>query len=832
MEDRNRRRAHFVLDNTSRVEPYKPLKKKITVPPPPEVPDRTAHGQGLFRQLSNLKPLAEEAKRLQQGAGVESGLGLQIQFSSFPDVELAIQRLSNAKVGIELRNVRHDEHHTYATVFVPDGRLDVFEQKIMEYLEERKRSDGVAIDHKRLLNAIQEIRVATFNALWTDDASALPSSEGEAIWWEVWLSATEDRRATLHSFHTIAEQIGFELSHDVLYFPDRIVLLMRGTQQQIQKSVMLLNSVAELRRAKETAEFFDALKPTEQREWVDELLERTHWQETNAPHICVLDTGVNAGHPLLSSALALSDLHTVEPVWGVNDNEGHGTGMAGLAVWGDLTEAMASSDPVMLRHRLESVKLLPHGGANADRHHGNLTLEAISRPEISAPYRRRVFNMAVTAKDNRDRGRPSAWSATLDRLACDVDGEGMSRRLIVVSAGNVDDPAAWQDYPASNKKAEGSIHDPGQAWNVLTVGAYTEKVRITEPGTAAYTPIAPAGGLSPFSTTSVIRQKNQWPLKPDVVFEGGNVGEDAIGPVTMHSLNLLTTYHDTTSRLLTTSNATSAATALCSRMAAQLMAQYPALWPETIRALIVHSAQWTPQMLEDFRPSNSKGDYGNLVRHCGFGVPNLERALWSADNSLTLIVQDQLHPFIRESNGEPKMRDMHLHNLPWPKDALESLGEMTVEMRVTLSYFVEPSPGIVERGGGGRYRYESHGLRFEVRRPEESPGDFRKRVNQRARDEEDGQFKSSDTDTRWKIGTQLRHLGSLHSDIWQGTAAALANCGDLAVYPVTGWWKTRKKLEQYDKPARYALIVSIHTQKTEVDLYNAVENLVATSIMA
>jgi hypothetical protein len=266
-------------------------------------------------------------------------------------------------------------------------------------------------------------------------------------------------------------------------------------------------------------------------------------------------------------------------------------------------------------------------------------------------------------------------------------------------------------------------------------------------------------------------------------------------------------------------------------MAAQLMAQYPNLWPETIRALIVHAAEWTPQMQAHFLdPRKRSKDYDNLIRHCGFGVPSLERALWSAANSLTLIVQDELQPFMREGNGEPKLRDMHLHTLPWPKDALESLGETPVELRVTLSYFIEPSPGIVERGGGGRYRYESHGLRFEVKRPEEKIDVFRQRINQRARDEEEGNYHGGGSDPDWHLGTNLRHLGSLHSDTWTGTAAALAARGALAVYPVTGWWKTRKKQERYDKTARYALIVSIRTPETDVDLNNAVENLIATPV--
>src|SRR5208337_2945317 len=99
------------------------------------------------------------------------------------------------------------------------------------------------------------------------------------------------------------------------------------------------------------------------------------------------------------------------------------------------------------------------------------------------------------------------------------------------------------------------IHDPGQAWNSLTVGACTHLINITEPEAGDYQPIAPAGGLSPFSTTSRTWQSH-WPLKPDVVFEGGNAAQNALGAVWMPSLSLLTSHHVPSQRLLTTTNAT------------------------------------------------------------------------------------------------------------------------------------------------------------------------------------------------------------------------------------------------------------------------------------
>ncbi|MDE0660859.1 MAG: hypothetical protein OXI79_14565 [Gammaproteobacteria bacterium] len=61
-------------------------------------------------------------------------------------------------------------------------------------------------------------------------------------------------------------------------------------------------------------------------------------------------------------------------------------------------------------------------------------------------------------------------------------------------------------------------------------------------------------------------------------------------------------------------------------MAAQVMASYPGLWPETVRALIVHSAEWTPAMRQaNLPPAHGKQDYLQLVQRCGFGVPDLDR---------------------------------------------------------------------------------------------------------------------------------------------------------------------------------------------------------------
>ena len=827
-------RRHFILDGVTETEPYR--YPGAGGGDRPEIParDRAQHGAALQRQIGELRGVAEDARDAQQAAGMEDGLGLQVEFESFPDIKLAFESLARERSGIELLNIRDEDDRTHATVFVPDGKLDHFERLIRAYLAETRDKADRPRDHQRLIDAIRQVRAASLRALWTDSADEFPTPDAGPVWWEVWLPVRRDRRATVAAFRERAGAQGMEVAQGELNFPERTVVMARAAVEQMERSMVTLNSIAELRRPKETADFFDSLERDEQAEWLDDLLDRAQFaaEADDTPHACLLDTGVNRGHPLLVPALDAGDLHTVEPGWSTDDAVGHGTEMAGLALAGDLSELLAGTAPVEIEHRLESVKLIPQAavpGAGS-RHHGYLTVEAVARPEVTAPLRRRVFGMAVTARDDRDRGRPSAWSAAIDSLAVDFDDDGANPRLLVVSAGNVRDPNAWTDYPDSNDTD--GVHDPAQAWNALTVGACTDLVQIAEPGARGYSPIAPEGGLSPFSTTSVTWER-YWPLKPDIVFEGGNAAKDAFSAVSMHSLSLLTTDHLPANRLFTTTNATSAATALASRFAARIMAIYPGLWPETIRALIVHSAEWTDTMKrQSFRAGRGFGkeDYLLLIRRCGFGVPDIDRALWTVENSLTMVVEERLRPFKRTGSGPPTLRDMHLHDLPWPRDVLEGLGATSVEMRVTLSYFIEPNPS--RRGHRSRYRYESHGLRFDVKRPHESVVEFRKRVNLAARDEDEGSPGRSAGDPAWLIGARNRHRGSLHGDIWRGTAADLASRGVIAVHPTAGWWKTRQALERYDKAARYALVVSIRAPEVDVDLCTEVANRIAVEVDA
>ncbi len=811
---------HLLIKNSANTEAYARPPKAIAAQEIRTTPrDRQFHAEQLLNQIEQIKTQQSEIIQAQKAFSTDVSNGIYLAFESDPDFELKFSSLEFQPSGIELCAVKVVDRKTMATVFVPEGKLTYFLKKIDQYQAENTPKNKPK--NKELIESIAAIKLAALDAFWTDLPELLPKPD-EPIWWEVWLRQADniDNEAFLREH---APQLGMNVGKESIRFLDRIVVLVFGTREQMSRSIHLLGSIAELRKAKDTADFFTGMDRQDQDHWISQTLTQLKPPSDPSPYVCILDTGVNEKHPLLIPAADSADMHTYFPAWGTDDRNGHGTAMVGLCVYGDLTEVLASALPIQLTHRIESVKVTPYPGFHEDKHlYGAITKESVARVEIESPDRQRVFCMAVSATDDRDRGRPSSWSAAIDALTSGYDDE--QQRLVILSAGNTN-PAFRHDYPNNNITDE--VHDPGQSWNALTVGGYTEKIWLDSVKNPGWSPVAPSGDLSPSSCTSMNWEK-MWPIKPDIVMEAGNM---AINPTYLEAdyiddaLQLLSTGHQfLMGKQLVSFGDTSAAAALAAFLAAKVQAQYPEYWPETIRALMIHSAQWTEAMKARFSPLNKKDKFRQLLRYCGYGVPNEEILFWSSRNELTLIAQDVLQPYKKEKNSV-KTRDINLHALPWPVEVLRDLPPDTrVEMKVTLSYFIEPNPG--SRGWVNKYRYASHGLRFDVRRSLESLEEFRQRINQLARDEEHASQTKPESG-EWQLGENLRSLGSIHSDTWYGSAAELAERGYIAVYPVLGWWKERANLERWGKQARYALIVSIKTTELETDIYTPVKNIIS-----
>ena len=91
------------------------------------------------------------------------------------------------------------------------------------------------------------------------------------------------------------------------------------------------------------------------------------------------------------------------------------------------------------------------------------------------------------------------------------------------------------------------------------------------------------------------------------------------------------------------------------------------------------------------------GGRRNLLRTCGYGVPSVERAIQCAGNSVNLIVQGEIQPYEKD-DSRYKMKEMHLHKLPWPTETLRALGETEVDAVLSDRVLVEaPRFGVVVR---------------------------------------------------------------------------------------------------------------------------------------
>jgi hypothetical protein len=260
--------------------------------------------------------------------------------------------------------------------------------------------------------------------------------------------------------------------------------------------------------------------------------------------------------------------------------------------------------------------------------------------------------------------------------------------------------------------------------------------------------------------------------------------------------------------------------------------------------LIVHSARWNDVMLAGIDPHQAfrtpdRRRFIQMLRNYGFGEPEVSRARFSANHAATLIREDQMHPYSGKP-GNVKLRDCHIHHLPWPKDLLGRHFDATFRLRVTLSYFVAPNPSANNALGGSRYRYGGCLLRFLVRHKEESPSRFQSRLEKAAGEanEENGEAEVEKirSDAGWALGSKLCGKGgSLIQDIWQGSAAELAQMDRIAIYPVKGWWASRKFPEGSDWanchqiPIRYSLIVSVETEQN-IPVYNEIQNLISISV--
>jgi hypothetical protein len=390
----------------------------------------------------------------------------------------------------------------------------------------------------------------------------------------------------------------------------------------------------------------------------------------NAPGLTVLDSGLTTGHPLLSPAVgeAESFLPGKDPA----DENGHGTLVGGIALYGDIQDRLENKNFVPELH-LFSGRILDEKAENGTGFVSNHITEAVQY--FHKEFDCRVFNLSFGDLNKPYMGghlRDLAF--TLDTLSRNLEV------LFVVSTGNVLgntlDGLEWRDnYPHYFFGEDWSLVDPAPALNVLTVGSLarhdltTNSARYkSDPGEVV---IAGVNQPSPFTRRG---PTVGGAIKPDLVAYGGNwaINTRAGNRLVSNSgLGELSTNWQSINdgRLFADDSGTSFAAPHVAHQAAMLQKNIPDASSSLIRALLVAHARTPVEVNALFNEEK-----GKIYAVTGYGQIDDTGLAQSLENEVTLIAETSV------SN-----KKHHFYELPVPEDFL-SKGRREREISVALAH--------------------------------------------------------------------------------------------------------------------------------------------------
>ncbi len=406
-----------------------------------------------------------------------------------------------------------------------------------------------------------------------------------------------------------------------------------------------------------------------------------HVQPTgDEPIVTVLDSGVMAGHPLLRGwILDERDFDTGEQT--AADRQGHGTGVAGLAMYGDVAHCLQTGawKPGVL---IANAKILVADPVFQDR----TRFPETRRPEgmVAEAIRHfhqtrgcRIFNLSVGDPGDWYAGdRQFPWAEVLDRLSRELD------IVIVVAAGNCDVPIPQsaadrvhiqeQVRDALLDRPENRVCSPATAAIPVTVGAVARSGSPYAPGRFTG---SPAGGPSPFSRVGPGYQvkPTQQAIKPEFVAFGGNraisnpTGSNPRWMDVDPHLGEPTTRLETgDGRFVTTLSGTSMAAPQVSHSAAlALESASRVLGPANANAAraLLGVCTGLPPCGSDWLRDPKQKEMQDKLRLVGYGVVNRDLVQGSLRNDAVLVASDRV--------GEDRW---HIYELGVPPAFLDRRG--------------------------------------------------------------------------------------------------------------------------------------------------------------
>ncbi len=518
--------------------------------------------------------------------------------------------------------------------------------------------------------------------------------------------------------------------------------------------------------------------------------------ESNAPKVCVIDSGIQERHSLLKAAIDSQNSRSWVP--GKTDetadyvgNGGHGTRVAGAVLYPSNIPRSGKEKAVcwiqnarVLDDKCQLPKqLFPP----------NLLSEVVEF--YNGQTGTRIFNHSITGAVPCRTQYMSAWAAGIDNLTWQKD------ILLIVPVGNLpidskigttrlsvkDHLSANRLYPDYLLEDSCRIANPAQSFQALTVGSISLSQK-DKPSAFS------CSGLGIWDT-----------IKPEVVEYGGDlVKDESIPPNITYPKNVCPELVRSTLNggpaVAADNVGTSFAAPKVSHIAACIAAELPDEGCLLYRALIVQSARWPEWAIAD---DVNKLD---VVRQIGYGIPNLERALGNSPNRITLITR-----------GEPliKARQAHVYQVKLPEELRSQGEELEILVEVTLSYKAQP-----RRTRRNRRKYLSTWLDWDCSKKGEDPQRFLARILKEYDAPEDAE--KGEELFRWTLGKKnnygiikdvSRSAGTLQKDWTVVRSFELTEAFCIAVVGHEGW------NNDPDATVRYSLVVSFEATQANIPIY-------------
>lgn len=796
--------------------------------PRPSFRDRGSHGKKLKLELENATDFIN-LQRLNLGIKSENLLVLEIIGEAMsPDVLENMLRKFNLSL-VEETLISNTSNSKLVVQFNDKASIDVFNHE-RELWEINDTSKGTLTYAQRrdIFNCIENIRSVTKEdrmgpRLKKCFNKTAPLPQGFfSVNINVWYNG--DRSKILETERLIKQALGTVgslLLGDLFEIPS--LLLGRAKVNEFSLNALLgLDIIA-------TIDLPFSTVSTEPYELYSLDFEPVinNSLDSKAPLATVLDSGIFTGNPLLRNVVVSEEDfdHTENTT---NDFNGHGTGVAGIVVYGDFDKCINSKLFTPLVRICNGKVMHDENGSPCfanDKRPEQIVKEAIQH--FHTEYNCRVFNLSAGDGDLiYNGGRQFAWAEMLDQLARTLD------IVIVISAGNVSFPDI-NDFDSRETlmescrdqlfKPEHRLIDPATSALGVTVGSIT---RFDEPevqqNRSVHLPVGKRDFPSVF--TRIGRGVNK-AIKPEFVDYGGNysVKQMMRGSSIWHKNDrklMEPTLHNGNDKIFKGYCGTSFSAPHVTHIAARIeraleeqIGEQPSA--NLIKAILANSAKcsnemitWAENSKDCLHTGKNNPKQERRLRLIGFGKAD-DNILYSDKNHVTLFAEDSL-----------ELRSFQIYKIPVPKEFIK----VKAEKRIVISLAYNPVTRL------SRKDYLTNNLWFEVFKKIEEDTLVQYKGKKETGQDTDEDISNLPNENKADFSPGYTELlkSTLQQRVWEkgprGGNDLLWNDNEPYIYVlVTG--KERFKYAEQEIPQDYALAITFSYEgKEDIKLYNKLQS--------